>query len=75
MMYVFSSRIVCFLIYAKYCTMRFFEFSRSQPGNITIPQILDIVKDPSADPALKKDITNALQLLVSKKRAILPTTT
>ena len=47
--------------------MRFFEFSRTQPGNITIPQILDIVKDPSADPALKKDITNALQVLVSKK--------
>ncbi len=69
-MYVFLFRNVCSQKYDKYLTMRFFEFKQTKPGNVTIPQILDIVSDPTADPNLKKDIMNVLQILASKKPKI-----
>ena len=36
--------------------MRFFEFVQSQQGESTVSKLVDIAKDPNADPRLKNEI-------------------
>jgi hypothetical protein len=43
--------------------MRFFEFAQPQQGESTVSKLLDIAKDPDADPRLKNEILAILKQL------------
>ena len=43
--------------------MRFFEFVQPQQGESTVSKLIDIVKDPNADPRLKNEILAILKQL------------
>jgi hypothetical protein len=43
--------------------MRFFEFAQPQQGESTVSKLLDVAKDPNADPRLKNEILAILKQL------------